>query len=174
MKIEQGTCVWINESGAMKLRVFTIIARKESKVKIDFGNNEVLIVQQKNIRANRMVIFNINGRIIVQNPDKWKEIDFKKYNIKELRFNLQNMAIQEGRAAIHRWTLPLDKLAKLSPLIKLLLICIVVGVIGWASLKFGTYVLDAVMKSRLLECSQVLPTVSEIPIGVITNSTPIG
>jgi len=97
----------------------------------------------------------------------------------ELRFNLQNFSLQESKASIHRWTLPKDTIAKLAPLFKLLMICIVIGVIGWAALKFGTYVLDVVMKSRVMDCSQLIPQV-QIPIGttnpIINTSitTPIG
>lgn len=174
---ERGTCVWINEVGALKIRIFKIVGRKEDKVKIDFGNNETYITKERNIRAKRMLIYKTTkGKVIIQNPDKLKKINLKKYNIKELRFNLQNMAIQEGRSAIHRWTLPADRLTKLSPLFKLLMICIVVGAIGWASMKFGTYVLDVVMKSRLYDCSFVLPKVNEVPIGaIISNATaPVG
>lgn len=173
--VEKGTCIWITEFGSIKRRVFTILGRKDDKVKIDFGN-EILIINAKSIRANRVIIYKTSkGKIIVQNPDKWKDIDLKKYGIKELRFNLQNMALQEGRAAIHRWTLPQDRLAKLSPLFKLLMICIVIGVIGWSALKFGTYVLDVVTAARSADCMSVIPRLIETPIGVPTNVTqPIG
>lgn len=174
-KIEQGTALLINESGAMKKVVFDILGRKDGKIKIKFPTNEVLILDEKNIRGRRVVIFRTStGKLIVQNPDKWKTINLKEYGIKDLRFNLQNFGLQEGKSAIHRWTLPPDKIAKLAPLIKLLFICIVVGVIGWSAMKFGTYALDLVMKSRVLDCSQVIPRVLETPIGAITNSTPIG
>lgn len=160
----KGTAVWVDEFGTLSLRVFTIIGKKEKKVKIDFGNSEVYIINARNIRAKRVIIYKTEeGKIKVQNPNKWKDINLKKYNIKELRFNLQNFGIQEGKASIHRWTLPKDVISKLAPLFKLLVICIVIGVIGWASLKFGTYVLDVVMKSRLLDCGAVLPR-QQVPI----------
>ncbi|MCK9430522.1 MAG: hypothetical protein M0R17_11020 [Candidatus Omnitrophica bacterium] len=168
-----GTCVWIGSVGEIKLRIFTIVKEDQDKTTISFENNEQLIIPRKFIRAKRVMIFKTSeGKIIVQNPDNWKRINLKEYNIKELRFNLQNFSLQEGKAAIHRWTTPKDAISKLSPLFKLLMICIVVGVIGWAALKFGTYVLDIVMKSRLLDCSQIIPRV-QIPIG--TNiSVPVG
>ena len=169
----QGTCVWIDCVGSIKLRVFNMIKSEEDKVIIDFGNNEQYKINNKNIRAKRCMIFSTSeGKIIVQNPDNWKNINLKGYDIKELRFNLQNFSLQEGKSAIHRWTLPKDTISKLSPLFKLLMICIVIGVLGWAALKFGTYVLDVVMKSRLIDCSQIIPQV-QIPIG--TNITiPVG
>lgn len=170
----QGTCVWIGESGEIRLRVFNIILTEGEKVTIEFEDNKKkYIIPRKYIRAKRVMIFNPSeGRIIVQNPDKWKDVDLKSKGIKELRFNLQNFAFQEGKSAIHRWTLPKDIITKLSPLFKLLMICIVIGVIGWASLKFGSYVLDVVMKSRVLDCVQLIPKV-QIPIG--TNITiPVG
>ncbi len=176
-KLEEGTAVWIYETGGIKLRVFSIVGRKEGKALLDFGNQEQIVVKEKFIRVRRIVIFQTSsGKIIAQDPDKWRNVDLKKHDIKVLRFNLQNMGIQEGRSAIHRWTPPQDRLAKLSPLIKLLLICIVIGVIGWASLKFGTYVLDVVMKARLLPCSEILPRLTEAPLGAIVNATagPVG
>ena len=113
-------------------------------------------------------------KINVQNPNNWKNIPLKKYKIKELRFNLQNFALQEGRASIHRWTIPPDRIARLSPLFKLLMICIAMGVMGWSALKFGAYALDVVMKSRLYDCVKVLPKMPS-PIGAIINATtPIG
>jgi hypothetical protein len=174
-KVEKnnGTAVWIDDVGSIKLRVFNIVSSDEEKTIIDLGNNERYSIPRRYIRAKRVMIFKTSsGKIIVQNPDNWKNIDLKGLGIKELRFNLQNFSLQEGRSAIHRWTLPKDTISKLSPLFKLLMICIVIGVIGWASLKFGTYVLDVVMKSRLIDCNQIIPKI-QIPIG--TNMTiPVG
>jgi len=176
----EGTCMWIDEVGTLRPRVFKIVGRKEGKMKIDFGNDETYIFAEHNMRAKRIVIYKTSdGKVTVQNPNKWKNLDLKGLGIKELRFNLQNFGLQEGRAATSRWVLPLDKIAKLSPLFKMLMICIVIGVIGWASMKFGTYVLDVVMQSRLLECSQVLPNAvpEPIPIGALTGgnvSSPLG
>lgn len=168
---EQGTAIFINEVGSIKPRVFNILERKDGLIKVDFGNGEIYNVKEKYLRIKRVVMFKTSsGKVIVKNPDNWKNIDLKKYDIKELRFNLQNFGLQEGKSAIHRWTLPPDTLTKLSPLFKLLIIAIVVGVVGWAAMKFGTYVLDVVMKSRLYDCSQVLPK-PPIPIGAIS---PIG
>lgn len=168
----QGTAIWIDEFGAIRPRVFNITGEKEDRIKIDFGNDETYIIPKRNLRARRCMIYKLSdGKIRVQNPDKWKDIDLKKYGIKELRFNLQNFALQEGRAAIHRWTIPPDKITKLSSLFKLLMICVVIGVIGWAAMKFGAHVLDVVSASRILECSQVLPK-AQVPLGAITE--PIG
>ncbi len=170
---DSGTAIWINEVGSIKPRVFKIRDRSEGKVTLDFGNNETYRVLERNMRQKRLVMWKTSeDKVIVQNPDRWKEINLKEHGIKELRFNLQNMGIQEGKAAIHRWALPSDKLTKLSPLFKLLMICIVIGVIGWASMKFGTYVLDVVMKSRLIDCAQVLPNYipEPIPIDAITTN----
>lgn len=162
---EEGTCIWINETGGIRPRVFRIIEDVDDKVIIDFGNGEAYKVRRRNIRAKRLVIWQTKNEIKVQDPDRWKDMALKKYDIKELRFNLQNFAIQEGRASIHRWTLPLDKITKLSPLFKLLMICLVVGVIGWAAMKFGTYALDLVMKSRIIDCNSIIPR-PPVPIGV--------
>lgn len=176
-----GTCVWIDDTGAIKLRVFNIIKLEQDDLIIRFidGKDGELRIPKKCIRAKRVMIFKLSsGKIKVQNPDNWKSIDLASKNIKELRFNLQNFSLQESKSSINRWTLPKDTLTKLSPLFKLLMICIVIGVIGWAALKFGTYVLDVVMKARLLDCSQVLPK-APIPIGAeiinsTINSTPLG
>lgn len=172
-----GTAVWISEVGGIRLRVFKILARQDGLVKIDFGNDETYKIAEKNIRAKRVVMYKLpNGKVIAQDPDRWKKIDLKAYDIKELRFNLQNFALQEGKSSIHRWTIPPDRITKLSPLLKLLMICIAIGVLGWSALKFSTYVLDVVMKSRVLDCVQVLPKAfSQIPIGAIQNATaPLG
>lgn len=169
----KGTCVWVDEVGAIKLRVFDVIKSEEGKITINFENGEQYIIPKKCVRAKRVLIWNkSDGKIIVQNPDKWKDIDLKKHKIKELRFNLQNFALQESKASIHRWTIPKDTITKLSPLFKLLMICIVIGVIGWSAMKFGSYVLEVVMQSRVADCASVLPK-TQIPIG--TNLTaPIG
>jgi len=175
-----GTCVFIDEVGAINLRVFEILQTENDYSTIKFQDNPNELpckVPRRFIRGKRVMIMkDSNGKIYVQNPDNWKKIDLKSKGIKELRFNLQNFSLQESKASIHRWTLPKDTLSKLSPLFKLLMICIVIGVIGWASLKFGTYVLDVVMKSRLMDCSQLIPQV-QIPIGTAINTsivTPIG
>lgn len=172
-----GTCIWVSDVGGIRIRVFKIVARHEGQVKIDFGNDETYKIAQKNIRANRVLIYKLpNGKVVVQDPDKWKKIDLKGYDIKELRFNLQNFALQEGKSSIHRWTVPPDRVTKLSPLLKLLMICIAIGVLGWSALKFSTYVLDVVMSSRVLDCAAVVPKAfSQIPIGAIQNATaPLG
>jgi hypothetical protein len=164
-----GTCVWITPVGSIQLRTFKIIGKKEDKIKIDFGNNEVYIIKKDNIRAKRVMIYKTeDGSIHVQNPNNWKNIDLKKYKIKELRFNLQNFALQEGKSAIHRWTVPLDRIARLAPLFKLLFICIAIGVMGWGAFKFGVSVLDVVMSSRTLSCSSVLPK-AQVPLGVVAE-----
>ena len=180
--LNQGTCVFIDDVGAIKIRVFNILSVEEDKLVISFVDNpqEQYRIPKKYVRAKRvMIIKDSSGKIYVQNPDNWKKIDLKSKGIKELRFNLQNFSLQESKASIHRWTLPKDTIAKLAPLFKLLMICIVIGVIGWAALKFGTSVLDVVMKSRVMDCSQLIPQV-QIPIGTtnpIVNTsitTPIG
>jgi len=168
---EEGTAICIDEVGAIKIRVFKIIKKIEDKTTIDFGNNETYTINSKMIRAKRIILYKkSDGKILIQDPNKWKDIDLNKFGIKELRFNLQNIGIQEGKAAIHRWTLPPDTITKLAPLFKLLMICIAVGLIGWSALKFGTYVLDVVMQSRLLDCNAVLPK-APVPIGAIVNQT---
>ncbi len=173
---EEGTAVWINEVGSIQLRVFKILERKNGNVKISFGEEESYIIKESNIRIKRVLIYKTaDGKIHTQNPNNWKQLDLKKYGIKELRFNLQNFGLQEKKSALHRWTLPPDKLTKLSPLFKLLMICIAVGVIGWAGFKSSTYALEVVMNSRILDCAQVLPK-TPVPIGaIIENITaPIG
>jgi hypothetical protein len=151
----------------MKIETFNIISQsKEGKVIIDFGNNEKYEIDKKSIRQNRVIIYKTsNGKIIVQNPDKWRDIDFKSFGIKELRFNLQNFEIQEGKAALHRWTLPDGMLKKLSPIIKLLIIGIVVGVACYAMFSFAGKILSMVMSSRLTDCISVLPKIPN-PLGI--------
>jgi hypothetical protein len=167
---ESGTAVWINEVGSIQLRIFKIIKKEDNKAEIDFGNNETYMVNSDNIRGKRVLVYKLaNGKIKVQNPNKWKNLDLKKHGIKELRFNLQNFALQEGKASIHRWTIPPDRITKLSPLFKLLMICIAIGVMAYGAMKFGTYVLDVVMKSRLLPCSDVLPKMPA-PIGAVVEA----
>jgi len=170
----QGTAIFIDSIGAPNIRIFKIISQNKDFTIIEFTKEEQYKIKQGSIRKNRIIIYKLaNGKIIVQNPDKWKDIKLKDYNIKELRFNLQNYAIQEDKAARSRWTIPPDILTKLSPLFKLLIVGIVVGVIGWAAFKFGAYVLDVVMKSRIIDCAQILPK-AQIPIGATNITAPIG
>ena len=171
---DMATAIWIDNVGALSLRVFKILEVKEGKALIGFGEGERYTIPFKMIRKSRVIIYDLGeGNIKVQNPDNWKDVPLKENNIKELRFNLQNYAIQEDKAARSRWCLPPDILTKLSPLFKLLIICIVIGVLGWAAFKFGAYVLDLVMKSRLLDCNTILPR-APIPIGASNVSAPIG
>jgi len=97
----------------------------------------------------------------------------KAQGIKELRFNLQNFSIQEGSSALHRWTLPQTTMDKLLPLFKVLFICIAVAVVGWSAFKFSTYVLDIIVKSRILPCETIFPNIP-IPIGAMNSSVPLG
>jgi len=123
--LSQGTCVFIDEVGAIKVRVFNILNVEEDKLVISFVDNiqEQYKIPKKYVRAKRvMIIKDSSGKIYVQNPDNWKKIDLKSKGIKELRFNLQNFSLQESKASIHRWTLPKDTIAKLAPLFKLLMI----------------------------------------------------
>lgn len=171
-----GTCVWIDSVGSIKLRIFKIIEQKDKNVKIDFGNDEVYIIRKDNIRGKRVMIYQTaDEKIHVQNPNNWKNLDLKKYGIQELKFNLQNFAIQEGRASIHRWTLPKDRISQLLPYFKFMIIAITVGVMAWGAMKFGIYVFEVVMNSRTLDCASILPKV-QVPLGaVIPNATvPLG
>ncbi len=162
-----GTAVFIDEIGAIKIRVFEI---KENlpgeKLRISFGEKEEYIIDKKRIRSKRCIIYKTaDGKVIVQNPDKWRNLDLKGNGIKELRFNLQNFDIQEGKSAIHRWTLPEGMLKKFSPIIKLLMICIVIGVLGWAVFKFVEIMFTHVTASRILDCRSILPSMPN-PLGI--------
>lgn len=175
--LNKGTAIWINEIGSIKPRVFDVVKEnKESKtIVISFGNNETYEIGKKNIRAKRVIIYQKgDGKIICQNPDNLGRIDLEGRGIKTLRFNLQNSALQESKAATYRWMPIKTSIDKLAPIFKLMFICIAVGVLGWAALKFGGVALDAIMRSRLMECSQLLPR-APAPVGAIVNSTlPVG
>jgi len=169
----EGTSIWINEVGGIKIRIFKIEKDEGGYLNLIFSESERYKVKEKNLRAKRILFYKTSsGRVIVQDPEQWKNIKFNEFGIKELRFNLQNFGLQESKAAIHRWTIPKDMITKLSPLFKLMFICIVVGVACWSVGKFGTYVLEVVMNSRLMDCSNVLPQVSS-PIGA-NAQVPIG
>ena len=173
---DSGTALFVNEVGAMNTRIFKQIESQEKdKVILDFGNNEKYVVPRKFIRTKRILIYKTSsGKVVCQNPDNWSKIDLNKENIKELRFNLLNFSNQESKAALHRWSMPQSTMDKLMPLFKLLFICIAVGVIGWSAFKFGGVVLDKVVASRLLDCNQLIPHVTN-PVGAVVNATsPIG
>ena len=173
--IGDGTCLWVSETGAISYRVFKLIKSEEKgKVVIDFGFNETYLINSSNIRAKRIIIYKTStGKIICQNPDKWSDLDLKSKGIKEFRFNLQNFSFQEGKAAVHRWTLPKTTMDKLMPLFKILFICIAVAVTSWAAFKFGTYVLDMVVKARVMDCGTLIAN-SPVPIGVSNTTVPLG
>lgn len=169
----KGTAIWVDAVGSITPRIFTILGNpKDKQVVLDFGDEKIK-VNTTYIRKKRILIYCLtDGKKIVQNPDKWKDIPLKKYNIKELKFNLQNFGIQERRSALSRWTLPPDRITQLAPWFKLLIIGLVIGVLGWFTLKFGGYTLDAVTKARFMDCAQLLPQ-SVVPIEI--NATqPIG
>lgn len=171
-----GTCLWIDNVGAPNTRLFKVYPVQSNKndVVIDFGNNETYTIDRKYIRGKRLIIYKMSsGKIVIQDPNKWSNVDLDEEGIKELRFNLQNFGIQEGKAALHRWTMPKTAMDKLLPLFKLLFICIAVAVIGWAAIKGGTYVLDTVVKSRTMDCASII-TKNLIPIGVSNSTTPLG
>jgi hypothetical protein len=170
---EDGTAIFISPVGGIDLRIFKILDRRDGLALISFSDTEKYKIKEGYIRKSRVIIFKTKeGKIIAQNPDNWKNIDLKGKNIKELRFNLQNFSLQESKAAIHRWTLPQDLINKLSPLFKILLICIAVGVLGWSAFKFAAVVLGRVLESRIMDCAQLLPSIPN-PIGIV-NATPIG
>jgi len=173
----KGTAIWINETGAIRNRIFNIVKQDQErkKVLITFSPKEAYWVPKLNLRGRRIILYEkSNGEILSQNPDAWGKIDLKAKGIKVLRFNLQNSSLQESKASIYRWTTPKDAIDKLGPIFKLLFICIAIGVMGWAALKFGAITLDAITKSRLMECKDILPKIID-PIGAITNSSiPIG
>jgi len=172
--IGDGTAICINEVGAMSVRVFKVVNRVGRQVTIDLGNSEIYTIDERMIRAKRIILYkDKKGEMIIQNPDKWKNTPLRQYDIKELRFNLQNFGIQEGKAAIHRWTLPEGLMTKLTPLFKLLIIGIVIGVIGWAALKYSGAVFDAVIKSRTTPCSLFFPNSTLVPLGANVTA-PIG
>lgn len=167
---ESGTALWINEFGTITPRVFKVIGKEDKDKRkyliLDFGNNERIKVRADFIRAKRLIIYkDSNGKVIAQNPNDWRKINLEKKGIKVLRFNLQNMGIQEGRAAIHRWTLPETLIKKLTPLFKLLLICIVVGVIGYVAFKEGSLVLNNINSARLMNCNNVIPNIVNVTLG---------
>jgi len=171
-----GTVLWIDEVGIITLRVFNIIKKDKIKktVVIALSPTEKYEIKKVFIRANRVIIYKKNDdEIVVQNPDKIGLINLDKKGIKTLRFNLQNSALQESKAAIYRWTLPKDTIDKLGPIFKLLFICIAVGVIGWAAFKYAGTVLELITRSRLLDCSQIMPKIP-VPVGLSNMTAPIG
>jgi len=126
------------------------------------------------IRANRCVIFEkASGEIIIQNPDKVGLMDLNSKGIKTLRFNLQNSALQESKAANYRWAPQKDVIDKLGPIFKLLFICIAVGVIGWAAFKYGGQVLELITRSRLMDCKELLGSIPS-PQNIMNKSIPVG
>ena len=172
---DKGTALWIDEIGSIRPRVFSFGKEdKENKtINIGFSKKEIYKIKKSHIRAKRIIIYKKgDGNIITQNPDSLGLIDLNKKNIKTLRFNLQNSALQESKSAIHRWTTPKDIVDKLGPIFKLLFICIAVGVIGWAAFKYAGDVLQIITRSRLLECSTLFPN-APVPIG-INNTIPLG
>lgn len=174
--IDQGTCLFIDEVGAPSNRVFKMILKQSNpnEVVLDFGNNELYSVDKRFVRAKRLIMYkSSSGKIIVQDPNKFATLDLEKYGIKELRMNLQNFGIQEGKAALHRWTPPQGTLDKLLPLFKLLFVCIAIGVIGWAAFKGGIYLLELISKSRIIDCASIIPK-QPLPIGVSNFTGPLG
>lgn len=175
--IKKGTAIWINETGAIKPRVFDVV--KEDKIKktviLSFNPKESYEVKKLFIRAKRIIIYEKgDGSIVCQNPDNIGKLPLDKLGIKTLRFNLQNSALQESKAALWRWTTPQNAVDKLIPLFRLMFITIAVGVLGWAAFKFGGMALDAIVRSRLMDCAELFPKVPT-PIGVVQNLTsPLG
>jgi len=176
-KDKKGTAICIDETGAMKQRVFNLLkSNKEKKtVIIGFSKKETYEIKKTYIRGNRVMIYKkSDGKVVVQNPDNWGKINLDKQGIKTLRFNLQNQSSQESKGAVYRWTPPQTALDKLTPLFRLMFICITLGVIAWSSLKFGGMALDAITRSRLMDCDALIPKVMD-PIGALLNaSIPVG
>ena len=177
-KVKKGTAIWVSEIGAIRNRVFDVVKenKKEGKILIRFQEGDEYIINKSHVRGKRVVLFRkSDGNIVAQNPDKWGRLDLKKRGIKTLRFNLQNSSLQESKSAIYRWTTPKDTIDKLGPIFKLMFICIAVGVMGWAALKFGGLALDAITSSRLMSCEQLLPKIID-PIGAIVENVtaPVG
>lgn len=175
-KIKKGTAVWITETGGIKTRVFDVEKVGKDSALIKFSPSETYKVKKNNIRGKRIVMYRkSDGSVASMNPDSWGNLNIARdHGIKTLRFNLQNSSLQESKSSIYRWMAPKNTIDKLSPIFKLLFICIAVGVMGWAALKYGGVVLDAVTKSRLMDCSQLLPKV-QTPVGAILNNTvPVG
>jgi hypothetical protein len=177
LSIGNGTCIWISEIGLITPRIFTVLDEDKEKgnILISFSPNETYWIKKSNIRAKRIIIYKkSDGKIVSQNPNNLGKMNLNAMGIKTLRFNLQNSSLQESRSAIHRWTIPKDVVDKLGPIFKLMFICIAIGVMGWAALKFGGLALDAIMKSRLMDCKELF-TITPNPIGTVINGTvPLG
>lgn len=171
-KLNQGTAIWIDEVGAINPRVFNVLKDENNILTISFNKDEIYEINKKNIRAKRVIIYKkSDGNIVVQNPNNLSRMNLSNQGIKTLRFNLQNSALQESKAAIYRWTMRKDIVDKLGPIFKLLFICIAVGVIGWAAFKYAGTVLEMVASSRLIDCSQLFPN-APVPIGI--ENLPVG
>lgn len=177
VKKKIGTAIWIDEVGSIRNRQFSLMKRSKDReeVLIGFSKKEFYWIKKSNIRGGKTIIYKkSDGEIVSQNPDGWGRIDLKENGIKTLRFNLQNSSLEESKSAIYRWTAPKDIVDKVGPIFKLMFICITVGVLGWSALKFGGLTLEAVTKSRLMDCQQLLPKIVN-PIGAVINNTiPIG
>lgn len=170
----KGTCVWINEVGSIDYRIFDIIEEKGNpEVEIIFNPTETYKIKRSNIRGNRLLIFKLpSGKLVIQNPDKWRDLDLKSKGIKEFRFNLQNFSLQESKASIQRWTTPEDIIKKLTPWFKILIVALCVGVLGWYSLKFFSQVFTQVIGARTVDCMDLIP---KIPVPLGSNVTvPLG
>ena len=175
-KVKTGVAIWISETGSIKRRLFSLgISKERKKAIIRFSPSESYKINRLNIRAGKVIIYKkADGNIVSQNPELWSRLDLNKSGVKTLRFNLQNSARQESKAAIYRWTTPKDAIDKLGPIFRLLFICIAIGVIGWASLKMAGVAMDTISSSRLMDCAKLLPKIAD-PIGAVVNNTvPIG
>ena len=60
---------------------------------------------------------------------------------------------------------------KILPILKVLFIGIALGVMAWGLFKMGTWVLDKVVTSRIIDCNAILPKIKSTPISAITNLT---
>lgn len=154
----------LTETGEIHFDKIAIKSKNKNVISIKIQKSgKELNIYENFIRKNKVLLSSVKGNIKPIDPVVWNTIDLKKQKIDIVNYNLQNFRAQESRSALYRWAVGQDLIQKLTPWFKLLVVCLVVGVIGWFALKIGFEIFTRAIAPRLADCASILPTAPTPP-----------
>lgn len=168
------TVVWIDSVGNIVSRSFTVIKTENNIIYGQFADGKKLGFSSKNVKNGIAFVFENNKKQLhILDPNEWRNIPLKDYDIKEYRFNLRNFREQESVSSINRWTLPKTNLEKLLPIFRMMIITICIGALGYFAFKFAGIVLNDSVSPLKTACNIIIPP-APVPIDVpVINGTAV-
>lgn len=136
------------------------------KVKMLFGisswseikGESLPVINPAHIVSNTVHLFRYGiSQYSVIPPTVYRKTNLtKKFGIELINMNMLHWKGLEQRASISRWSALKDKMAKLTPLITIVVICVLAGVAVYFLTKYGMNQFNVVTAARTADCMKLI------------------